>query len=55
VVNEDFREAQDTGIQGTPSFTINEQRLVGPQPLEAFEQIIEEEARNAAEDQTRSG
>jgi protein-disulfide isomerase len=42
VVNEDFREAQDVGIQGTPSFTINEQRLVGPQPLEAFEQIPRE-------------
>ena len=42
VVNEDFREAQDVGIQGTPSFTINEQRLVSPQPLEAFEQIPRE-------------
>jgi len=46
VVNEDFREAQDVGIQGTPSFTINEQRLVGPQPLEAFEQIPREGSHN---------
>ena len=43
VVQRDLREAQDAGIQGTPSFYINEQRLVGPQPLEAFEQAIEEE------------
>ncbi len=47
VVEEDFREAQEAGIQGTPSFTVNEQRLVGPQPLEAFEQAIEEELQKA--------
>jgi protein-disulfide isomerase len=46
VVSRDFREAQDTGIQGTPSFSINGQRLVGSQPLETFEQAIEE-ARKA--------
>ena len=47
VVQADLREAQNAGIQGTPSFTINEQRLVGPQPLEAFEQVIEEELQKA--------
>ncbi len=47
VVQRDLREAQDAGIQGTPSFTVNEQVLVGPQPLEAFEQVIEEELRKA--------
>ena len=47
VVQEDLREAQELGIQGTPSFIINEQRLVGPQPLEAFEQVIEEELQKA--------
>jgi protein-disulfide isomerase len=41
VVQSDLREAQNAGIQGTPSFTINGQRLVGPQPLEVFEQVIE--------------
>ncbi|MCA1731916.1 MAG: thioredoxin domain-containing protein [Actinobacteria bacterium] len=46
VVDRDFREAQDAGIQGTPSFSINGQRLVGSQPLETFEQAIEE-ARQA--------
>ncbi len=45
VVNEVFREAQDAGIQGTPSFTVNGRKLVGPQPVEAFEQVIEEEAQ----------
>ena len=47
VVNEDFREAQDAGIQGTPGFTVNGRRLAGPQPLEAFKQVIEEEAQKA--------
>ena len=47
VVQRDLREAQDVGIQGTPSFTINKQRLVGPQPLEAFEQAIEDELQKA--------
>ena len=47
VVNEDFRKALDDGIQGTPSFDINGRILVGPQPLETFEQVIEEEAQRA--------
>jgi protein-disulfide isomerase len=47
VVRRDLLEAQDAAIQGTPSFLINEQRLVGPWPLEDFERIIEEEAQKA--------
>jgi protein-disulfide isomerase len=47
VVQGVFREAQDAGIQGTPSFDINGQRLVGPQSVETFEQIIEQERRRA--------
>ena len=47
VVQKVFRDAQDAGIQGTPSFNINGQVLVGFQPLEVFEQVIEEEARKA--------
>ncbi len=54
VVNRDFREAQDIGVQGTPSFTINGRTLVGPQPLEVFEQVIQEEAQKA-EDRTENG
>ena len=53
IVQSDLREAQNAGIQGTPSFTINGQRLVGPQPLEVFEQVIEEEAQKA-EGQTQN-
>jgi protein-disulfide isomerase len=46
VVGKDFREAQDAGIQGTPSFTINGQPLVGAQPVEIFARTIEAEAGN---------
>ena len=42
VVQEDFREAQDAGIQGTPTFEINGRPLVGLQPAETFAQAIEE-------------
>ncbi len=47
VVQKVFREAQNAGIQGTPTFFINGQVVVGFQPLEVFERIIEEEARKA--------
>ena len=47
VVEKDFREGQDAGISSTPTFVINGRVLVGPQPLETFEQVIEEEARKA--------
>ena len=46
----DLREGQDAGIQATPSFNINGQILVGPQPLETFEQVIEEESRKAEDE-----
>jgi protein-disulfide isomerase len=46
VVDKDFREAQDAGIQGTPSFTINGQPLVGAQPVGTFARAIEAEAGN---------
>ncbi len=51
VVNEVFREAQDSGVQDTPSFAVNGRKLVGPQPVGTFEQVIEEEA----EGQTANG
>ena len=47
IVEQVFREAQDAGIQGTPTFWINGRILVGAQPLEVFEQLIEEELRKA--------
>ena len=46
VVDKDFREAQNAGIQGTPSFTINGQPLVGSQPVETFARAIEAEMGN---------
>ena len=50
VVQRDLQEAQEAGIQGTPSSTVNGERLVGAQPLEAFEQAIEEELQKAGEE-----
>jgi protein-disulfide isomerase len=47
VVHKVFREGQDAGIQGTPTFSLNGRILVGAQPLRTFEQIIEEELRKA--------
>ena len=47
VVQRDLQEAREAGIQGTPSFSINGQRLAGPIPLEDFERVIDEELRKA--------
>ena len=47
VVEKVFREAQDEGIPGTPVFDVNGEVLVGPQPVEVFEQAIAEAAREA--------
>jgi protein-disulfide isomerase len=47
VVTEAFTEGQRSGITGTPTFIINGTTLVGAQPLEAFEEAIEEAAREA--------
>ncbi len=35
------KEAQDKGINGTPTFLINGEKLVGAQPIEKFKEIIE--------------
>ena len=48
VVRSDFREGQSLGINGTPTFFINDQVLVGLQPLEVFRRAIED-ARKEAE------
>ena len=42
-VQNDFKEGQEAGVQGTPTFFINGKILVGAQPFEAFKQIIDEE------------
>ena len=45
VVRRELQEAREAGIQGTPSFIINGQRLTGPIPLEDFKQVIDDELR----------
>ncbi len=47
VVQADFREGQDLGISGTPTYFINDRALVGLQPLATFEEAIEEAEREA--------
>lgn len=42
-VKDDFKLGQQVGVSGTPSFFINGRLLVGAQPFEAFQAIIEEE------------
>jgi protein-disulfide isomerase len=46
-VQADFQEGQGLGIHGTPTFFVNDQVLVGLQPLEVFEQAIEDARREA--------
>ena len=41
-VQADTKEGQGYGVRGTPTFFINGRPLVGAQPLEAFQQAIEE-------------
>ncbi len=48
VVGEDFREGQERGVSGTPTFVINGQTLVGLQPLSVFERTIERAEQEAS-------
>jgi protein-disulfide isomerase len=43
----DFQEGQRIGINSTPTFIVNDQAVVGLQPMETFEQVIEEARREA--------
>ena len=45
VVQTDFQKAQNLGVPGTTTFFINGKVLVGFQPLEVFEQAIEDARR----------
>lgn len=38
-----FKQGQDAGVEGTPTFFINGQKIVGNQPFDEFKKIIEEE------------
>jgi protein-disulfide isomerase len=49
VIAEDFREGQQRGISGTPTFVINGEVLAGGQPLEVFEDAIERAKREAGQ------
>lgn len=46
-VQEDFTEGQSIGVTGTPTFVINGVPTIGAQPVQAFEQAIEEAAQEA--------
>ena len=43
-VEKDFTEGQRIGVTGTPSFRVNSTTIVGAQPLQVFEQAIEQAA-----------
>ena len=42
-VQKDFNDGSSYGVSGTPTFFINGIKLVGAQPYNAFQQIIEQE------------
>ena len=46
-ISQDLQEGQRLGISGTPTFFVNDTMLVGAQPIEAFDEAIEEAAREA--------
>ena len=47
IVTTNFREGQQRGISGTPTFVINGQVLSGLQPVEVYEDAIEQAKREA--------
>ena len=56
-VDADAAEAGRSGVQGTPTFFINGQQLVGAQPLERFKALIDEEltkSKPAAEESKKT-
>jgi protein-disulfide isomerase len=47
-VARDFQEGQAIGVTGTPAFLVNDQPIIGAQPVEVFMQVIEQAADAAA-------
>ena len=47
LVQKDFAEGQAIGVTGTPAFVINGVPVIGAQPIEVFEQTIEQAAKDA--------
>lgn len=43
LVKKDLQEGLKLGVTGTPTFLINEKKVVGAQPFEAFKQVIDAE------------
>lgn len=54
-VGSDFEEGQQRGITGTPTFIINGETIVGAQPKEEFERVIEEAAVRAERGGSQNG
>jgi protein-disulfide isomerase len=48
-VAEDFHKGQQSGVSGTPTFVINGEVLAGGQPLEVFEDAIEQAKRETGQ------
>lgn len=44
-VDKDIAEGQSIGVQGTPSFVIQDELLVGAQPFSAFKEIIDKKLK----------
>ena len=47
LVQKDFKQGQTMGVNGTPTFLINDRVLVGLQPVGVFEKAIEDARREA--------
>jgi protein-disulfide isomerase len=47
LVQKDFKQGQRMGVNGTPTFLINDRVLVGLQPIGVFEKAIEDARREA--------
>jgi predicted DsbA family dithiol-disulfide isomerase len=46
-IDADIAAGQAAGVNGTPAFFINGRMIDGAQPLEKFQEIIDEEIENA--------
>ncbi len=44
-INAQIKQALDAGVYGTPTFFINDEVLVGPNPYRAFEKVISKELK----------
>jgi protein-disulfide isomerase len=48
LVDRDMEAGQGYGVSGTPAFFVNGRPLVGAQPFEAFQQVIDDELQRAS-------